>query len=144
MRLELVPSGTYAGWILGVHVTAAACFLTTMSAWPGATLALLTIALGVASARDRALLRGARSPRAIEVPASGPASVILANGERVAVRAVRGVGVTRHWVALAPLSLMHRSVMVTAGMLGPESARALRLWSLWGQTPGAIAGQRLT
>jgi hypothetical protein len=98
------------------------------------TLALLTFALGVIAAWDRALLRGARSPRAIEIPATGEALVVLASGETVAVRAVRGIGVTRHWVALAPLSLAGRSVLVTAGMLGPAGARILRLWALWGRT----------
>ena len=106
-------------------------------------LALLIFALGCASAWDRALLRGLRSPRAIEIQAAGTAVVVLASGERVAVRAVRGVGVTRHWVALAPLSLLAgRSVMVTTGMLGPASARILRLWALWGRMPGVASGQR--
>jgi hypothetical protein len=101
------------------------------------------LALGGISAWDRALLRGSRSPRAIEIQDSGTAAVLLANGEAVAVRAVRGIGVTRHWVALAPLSLAGHSVMVTAGMLGPENARILRLWALWGRTPGVASGQRL-
>ena len=120
---------------MAVHATAAACFLATMTGLPGVALALLTLALGGVAAWDRALLRGARSPRAIEIPAAGEeALVVLASGETVAVRAVRGIGVTRHWVALAPLSLAGRSVLVTAGMLGPAGARILRLWALWGRT----------
>ena len=97
-------------------------------------LALLSLALGGVAAWDRALLRGARSPCTIEIPASGAARMVLASGESVAVRAVRGIGVTRHWVALAPLSLAGRSFLVTAGMLGPAGARRLRLWALWGRT----------
>jgi hypothetical protein len=104
-------------------------------------LALLSLALGGVAAWDRALLRGARSPRAIEIPVSGAALVVLASGETIPVRAVRGMGVTRHWVALAPLSLARRSILVTAGMLGPEGARKLRLWALWGRTRAAAAGQ---
>jgi hypothetical protein len=105
-------------------------------------LALLTLALGGVSAWDRALLRGSRSPHAIEIPATGAAVVVLGNGTTIAVRAVRGIGVTRHWVALAPLSLAGRSVLVTAGMLGPAGARILRLWALWGRTPGVVARQQ--
>ena len=100
-------------------------------------LALLIFALGGFAAWDRALLRGRRSPRAIEIQASGKAAVVLANGESTEVRAVRGIGVTRHWVALAPRSFAGRSVLVSAGMLGPAAARELRLWALWGRTPGA-------
>jgi hypothetical protein len=137
-RLELSPSGAYAGAVLAVHAAAAGCFLTTMTGFPGMALALLTFALGGVAAWDRALLRGARSPRAIEIPASGAAQVVLASGETMAVRAVRGIGVTRHWVALAPLSLAGRSVLITAAMLGPSGARNLRLWALWGRTRGAV------
>ena len=115
----------------------AACFLAIMTGWPGVTLAILTLALGAAAAWDRALLRGARSPRAIEIQRVGDALVVLASGETMTMRAVPGIGVTRHWVALAPRSLAGRSVLVTAGMLGPAGARKLRLWALWGRTRGA-------
>ena len=104
-------------------------------------LALLILALGSVSAWNRALLRGARSPRAIELLTAGGAMVVLASGEAVAVRAVRGIGVTRHWVALAPFSFRGSSVLVTAGMLGPAGARKLRLWALWGRTPGVVSRQ---
>jgi hypothetical protein len=126
--------------VLSVHAAAAACVLATMTGVPALALALLTVALGGASAWDRALLRGARSPRAIEFRAGPGAVVVLANGEAMAVRAVRGIGVTRHWVALAPVSFPGRSVLVTAGMAGPAGARLLRLWALWGRPPGAAAG----
>ena len=106
-------------------------------------LALLIVMLGAISAWDRALLRTSRSPRAIEIQASGPAMVVLANGERVPVRAVRGAGVTRQWVALVPVSLKGHSVMVTTGMLGAAGARLLRLWALWGRTASVASGQRL-
>ena len=140
-RLELSSSGAFAGTVVAVHATAAACILTTMTGFPGMALALLILTLGCVSAWDRALLRGARSPRAIELLASGGAAVVLASGEAVAVRALRGIGVTRHWVALAPFSFAGSSVLVTAGMLGPSSARILRLWALWGRTPGVVSRQ---
>ncbi len=111
-----------------------------MTGFFGFALALLIVALGGVSAWDRALLRAAGSPRAIEIQASGTATVVLARGDRIAVRAVRGVGVTRHWVALAPVSLMGRGVLVTSGMLGAASARILRLWALWGKTAGVASG----
>jgi hypothetical protein len=128
---------------MAVHATAAGCVLATMTGLPGMALALLILALGAASARERALLRGARAPRAIEIPASGLAVVILASGQAIAVRPVRGIGVTRHWVALGPGSLAGRAVLVTAGMLAPAEMRILRLWALWGRTPAAAASRRL-
>ena len=137
-----MPSRGYAGLILVVHAIAAACFLTIMTGFSGISAALLIFALGSVAAWNRALLRGRRSPRAIEIPAAGGALLRLANGETVAVRPVRGIGVTRHWVALASLALAGPSVLVTAGMLGPENARILRLWSLWGRMPGVASGWR--
>ncbi|MEK6245669.1 MAG: hypothetical protein AABM33_14365 [Pseudomonadota bacterium] len=115
-----------------------------MTGVPGMALAFLILALGGVSAWDRALLCGSRSARAIEIRASGAAVVavvVLASGETIAVRAVRGIGVTRHWVALGPLSLAGRGVLVTAGMLGPAAFRILRLWALWGRIPGVASGQ---
>jgi len=38
---------------------------------------------------------------------------------------------------------MRRSLLVTGGMLGADSARRLRLWALWGRLPGVVPGQRL-
>ena len=137
-----MPSGLYAGLIFTVHAIAAACFLTTMTGFPGTALALLILVPGCIAAWDRALLRGRRSPRAIELPASGGAMLRLGSGETVPVRPVRGIGITRHWVALAALAPAGRSVVVTAGMLGREQARVLRLWALWGRTPGVAAVQR--
>jgi hypothetical protein len=114
-----------------------------MTGFLGITLAFLILMLGGVAAWDRALLRGSSSPRAVEIQASGAGAVVLRNGDRIAIRAVRGVGVTRHWVALAPASFRGRSVLVTAGMLGTANARLLRLWALWGRAPGVALGQRL-
>ena len=135
-RLELTPSTSFAGTVMAVHAGAAACFLTTMSGMPGLALAVLILGLGAASAHERALLRGSRSPRAIEIAASGSAVLVLASGKTIAVRPVRGIGVTRYWVALGPTTLAGRSTLVTAGMLAPAQMRLLRLWALWGRVPG--------
>lgn len=142
--MELSPSRPYAIAIVAVHAIAAACFLTIMTGFPSILLALLALALGGVSAWDRALLRGRRSPRAVQIAPSGTASVVLANGDAIAVKAVPGIGVTRLWVALGPQAWAGRGVLVTAGMLGPAAARALRLWALWGRAPGTASGQHLT
>jgi hypothetical protein len=108
-------------------------------------LAVLTSVLGGVAAWERALLRGARSPCAIEILPSGAALaafVVLANGETIAVRAVHGIGVARHWVALRSASITGRGVLLTAGMLEPAALRVLRLWALWGRIPGVASGQR--
>ena len=123
---------------MAVHATAAACFLTTMSGVPAWGLAVLVLCLGGVSAWERALLRGSRAPRAIEVADAGSAVVILASGKAIDVRPVRGIGVTRYWVALGPATLAGRAIFVTAGMLGPAQMRILRLWALWGRIPGAM------
>ena len=133
----------YAGLIVAVHTVAAGCILTTVTGFLGIALAFLVLALGCMAAWERALLRASGSPRSVECQASGAVTVVLASGDRIAVRAVRGVGITRHWVALAPLALSGRSVLVTAGMLGAANARVLRLWALWGKTAGVASGQRL-
>jgi len=114
-----------------------------MTGFLGTLLAILILMLGGFAAWERALLRGSGSPRAIEIQAAGAGAVILGNGKRISVRPVRGVGVTRHWVALASVPFAGRSVLVTAGMLGSANARLLRLWALWGRAPGVASGQRL-
>ena len=97
--------------------------------------------MGAASAWDRALLRGSRSPRAIEVTGPDTAHLVLANGELAAVRPRQGSAVTRYWVALRISSPVRRSVLVTVDMLGKERFRLLRLWALWGRVPGVASGQ---
>ena len=135
-RLELSPSASFAGAVMAVHASAATCFLATLSGFSGPALAALILGLGAASAWQRALLRGSRSPRAVEIQPSGTAVVILRSDKANAVRAVRGIGVTRYWVALRPASGAGRAVLVTAGMLAPAEMRILRLWALWGRIPG--------
>ncbi|HUN68865.1 MAG TPA: hypothetical protein VMU46_08710 [Burkholderiales bacterium] len=141
-RLVLSPSPRFAAVILIIHLTAAGCCLAVSEGWPGIALALLLTALGGAAARDRALLRGARAARAIEIFGSGEARLALADGETIALEPVRGMGVTRYWVALRCGAPGRRGILVTAGMLGAAPLRRLRLWALWGKAAG-VAGRQL-
>jgi hypothetical protein len=143
VRLELTPSKGYAALLVLAHALAAACLLAVLKAWPGAVAALLVAALGLAAAWDRALLGSAGSPRAIEIRATGEARCVLRNGNTGALQSLGGAGVNRYWVTLRMRSPMRRSLLVTAGMLGADSARLLRLWALWGRLPGVAPGQRL-
>ena len=127
--------------MVAVHVVAAACLVAVLTGWQGFALAILLPALGAFSAWDRALLRGALSPKAIEIQGSGKALLVFANGETAAVSPVRGIGVNRYWVALKCGSPLRRGVLVTAGMLRPEPFRLLRLWALWGKLPGVASRQ---
>jgi hypothetical protein len=135
VRLALSSCGRFAALILLLHGTAALCFLTVLTGWSGIAAALLMLALGVSAAWNRALLRGRRSPRAIEIHPSGEACR-FADGATAAVRAIGGSGITRHWVALGLDSPLRRSLLVAAGMLPPDAFRLLRLWALWGKLPG--------
>jgi len=137
----LSPSRRFAAAVLAVHLAAAASLLAVVTGWQGIALAILLPALGVVSARERALLRGAHSPKAIEIQVSGEALLVFANGDSAAAEPSRGIGVNRYWVALKCGSPPGRGVLVTAGMLGPEPFRLLRLWALWGRLPGVAPRQ---
>ena len=140
VRLALSPSGKLAVMILLLHAVAALSFLTVLTGWLAMIGALLILALGVAAAWDRALLRGGRSPRAIEIRPSGEAVCLFSNGQSVTVQA-RGGGVNRYWVALRLRSSWRRSLLVAADMLPPESFRLLRLWACWERLPGVAPRQ---
>jgi hypothetical protein len=142
LRLELSPCTGFAALLLLVHAVGAACLATVLSGWAGIALALLVLALGFAAAWDRALLRAARSPRAIEIRPSGEALCILATGEAAALEPLGGGAVTRYWVALGLRAPARRALLVPAGMMSAESARLLRLWARWGKVPGVAPRQR--
>ena len=135
-RLALSPSWRFAGVILLLHSAAAACFLTIMQAWPAVIAAGLMVGLGCAAARDRALLRGASAPSAIELRGDGSAECLLADGRRLAARSGTA---TARWVALRLSGGARRALLVTEGMVEPELFRLLRLWALWGKLPAAAA-----
>ena len=130
--------------ILLTHTVAAACFLTVLTGWEGMATAVLIFALGAVAAWDRALLRFAVSPRSIDILPSGEARCVLASGDSVMVHALGAASVNRFWVALAVAAPYRRALLVTPGMLPPESFRLLRLWALWGRLPGVAPRQLRT
>jgi hypothetical protein len=141
LRLELSPCGPCAALIVALHAAAAACLLAVLPGPAGWLLAALLLALGIAAAWDRALLRGARAPRAIEIAAGGQARLVLADGATAPIGALHGIGIARHWVALSVGSPMRRGLLVTSGMLAAEPLRLLRLWALWQRLPGVASRQ---
>ena len=88
LRLRLSPSPAFAAALVALHACAAVCILLVLPSFPGAALAICLLALGLAAAWSRALLRSAGSVRAIEIEAGG-ASFELAGGERVAAQLTR-------------------------------------------------------
>lgn len=104
-------------------------------------LAGLVLALGAATAWDRALLRSARSLRAIEIVGPGAVTLALANGERLSARVEGRRGVNRYWVALPVRSTMRCTILLSADMLETEPFRVIRLWALWDRVPGVASGQ---
>ena len=137
MRLELSPSLALAAAIVALHGAAGACLLAALEGAAGWALAGLAAALGLAAARDRALLKGARAPRALLIFPGGAASLERADGASRPVAAVRGAGVTRFWVALRLPAGIRRGLLVTRGMMAAEDFRRLRVWALWGRLAGA-------
>jgi len=141
VRLALSPSPRLAAVIMLLHGSAGICFLTVLTGWSGIGSALLLCVLGAAAAWDRALLRGRRSPRAIEIHPSGEAICHFADGEFCEI-APRPGGVTRLWVPLRLRSARRRTLLVADGMLTAGNFRLLRLWALWGKLP-AVARRQL-
>ena len=141
LRLRLSPSPAFAAALVALHACAAVCILLVLPSFPGAALAICLLALGLAAAWSRALLRSAGSVRAIEIEAGG-ASFELAGGERVAAQLTRRRYVNRFMVALPVQGRLPRTVLVTLDMLGEESFRMLRIWALWGKLP-QVAPQQL-
>jgi hypothetical protein len=142
LRLELRASRALAGALALVHGVGALCVLAVVPGYAGAALALLLLALGAATARDRALLRARGSLRALELGEGGAATLELADGRRLAGR----VGERRHvgswWVALPFEGEARRNIIVARDMLAPVEFRSLRLWALWGRVPVAAVPPR--
>lgn len=136
VRLALRGSRALAAAILTVHAGAALAIAIAVPGRAAVALAWLVFALGAAAAWDRALLRGARSARALEVGEDGALRVQRASGAPLEARPGGRRHVSPWWVVL-PVKGWARSVVVAADMLGPEEFRRLRLWALWGRVPGA-------
>lgn len=139
LRLELSASWPFAWLILLCHAAAAACLLAILTGGAGQALAILIVFLGFFAARDRALLRAAASPAALELLADGSLRCLCRDGEPVALARPAPGEVHRHWVALPAASARRRALLVTGGMLPAASFRQLRLWALWGRVPGVAA-----
>jgi len=142
-HLRLLPSGRIALLIVSAHLGAAAALLTvahaTISGW---ILATLLVALGLATAWDRALLRARESVRGVLL--QGPDDIVLELGQHRHVASRVGA---RRWVSarlvVLPVALPRRRSLVVAGdMLEPEAFRRLRLWALWRQLPGVALRPR--
>ena len=139
VRLPVVPSPLLALGIVAMHAVAAGCTLAVLPGVAGAALAFAMLALGLASAWGRALLRSPASVRAIEI--SGDALALeLAGGGRIAAEAAERRYVSRLFVTL-PLRRPRRTLLVTAGMMAADDFRRLRIWALWGRLPGVVAAQ---
>ncbi len=140
LRLQLAPSYRLAVLIVALHGAAGACIYAVGGGTAGAALAIFVATLGGAAAWDRALLRGGRSPRAVEISADGMAQVEFRAGSRCAV-APEPRHVNRFCVTLPLPSALRRTVLIAADMLAPADFRLLRLWALWGRLPGVASGQ---
>jgi hypothetical protein len=126
-HLALSPSWNLAAAIVALHAAAAAAVVFTWGNPGGYALGAALVALGLAAAWGRALLRARRSVVAIDVAGR----VELRNGASHAIAAGR-----RHVGRfMVTLPLKGRTVLVTRDMLGAEEFRRLRLWALWGKLP---------
>mgnify|MGYP001426979050 CR=1 FL=1 len=139
VHLTLSPSPGLAACIVGAHGAAAACLWLLLPGIPGGALAALVLALGIAVALDRALLAARASVRGLDLSAGDAATLRLRDGRRVPADVGAGRLVSRLCVALPVRAPGRRSLLITPGMLEPESFRLLCLWALWGRIPGAAA-----
>jgi hypothetical protein len=110
----------------------------------GIALGALIAGLGCAAAWDRALLRGRRSVRALRIGDDDAVTLELANAKRVPLRISSRRYVSGVVVVLPGVPSMHRTIVVTRDMVGPDAFRVLRLWALWGRVPEPEGGDSLT
>jgi hypothetical protein len=137
LRLVLAPSPAAAAAIVVLHCAAGAAAFLALPGPAGAALGAALAALGLAAAWSRALLRSARSVRALELDADAIVVELASGARRAAARPSRC-----HVSRLAVLLPLSRSVFVSADMLGAAEFRRLRVWALWGRLP-AVAGKQL-
>jgi hypothetical protein len=130
-RFELSASPWLPGILVLLHAAAAAAVLVALpTAW-GAALAAGLLALGLAAAWSRALLRSPRSVRAIELR-QATATLELEGGERIACELAERRYVSRGLVSLVVRRPLRRTVLISGDMLPAPAFRRLRLWALWG------------
>ena len=130
-----------AAVILALHALAGACLLLVVPGIASFALAAAIVALGIASARLRALLRSPSSVRAIELDGAG-ATIELADGRRINASVSERRYVSRLAVSLGIKAPLRRTVLISRDMLSAPSFRLLCLWALWGKLP-AVAGKQL-
>ena len=132
---RLRPSRSLAILIVVAHGAAAAAVLVALRGPPGWTLAVLLLLLGIATARDRALLRGAGAVRGFEI--EGPDRIVLQHlrGAPLGVRVGARRWVSAGLVAVPIAAPRRRVLLVTRGMLEADALRRLRIWALWGRLP---------
>ena len=140
LALHLRPSWRLAALIVGAHLIAAACIAAVSTSLAALAVAALIVALGAASAWDRALLRGRQSPRTLEISREGRLEVRLADGSSIPASDEARL-VHRLLVTLTLRNRKRNSVLVVAGMLDPHAFRRLRMWALWGRMPGVAPAQ---
>ena len=140
LRLELSPSPALASILVGLHGAAAASAFAVLPTTSGAPLAAALLALGVAAAWSRALMRSRASVRAIELDGAR-VTLELAGGSRFPAELDQRRYVTRFLVTLPVRQPWRRTILVTRDMLHADSFRALRIWALWGKLPGVAAKQ---
>jgi hypothetical protein len=140
LRVELAPSPLLAVAIVALHAAAAFAVLVAMPGVAGMLVAALVLALGVAAAWSRALLRSRASVRAIEL--EGPkVQVELASGETFAAEVAERRYVSRFMLTLPLRRPVRRTILVTRDMLEGDLFRRLRIWALWGRLPAVAAKQ---
>ena len=139
LRFTLVPSPLLAIGIVVLHAIAAGCAVAVLPGAAGWLLGAGFVALGLAAAWSRALLRSRASVRALEISGTS-LSVELGSGEKLPVEAAERRYVSRLAVSI-PLRRPRRTIFVTAGMLPAPEFRQLRIWALWGRLPGVAAAQ---
>jgi hypothetical protein len=138
LRVELAPSPFLAIAIMTMHAAAASCTLTVTPGVPGLLLAALLVALGIATAWSRALLKSRSSVRAIEL--TGPKLAIeLASGESFPAEVASRRYVGRFMVTLALRHPVRRTLLITRDMMDGDLFRLLRIWALWGRLPAVAA-----
>jgi hypothetical protein len=126
-----------AATLLLAHLAAAACLAAVLPGAAAAGAGSLVLLLGVAVTWDRALLRGRRSVRGLELRADGAAVFTLADGRRLEGTVAARRNVNPWWVTLPLRGASRRILLVARDMLPPEEFRRLRMWVLWGRVPKA-------
>ena len=140
LRLELSASWFLAWLILAAHAFASVSILTVLSGPVAWALAFLMMLLGIAAARDRALLRSGSAPASLVFHPDGTLICHCRDERSFALERPSPSAVRRHWVSLPAAGAVRRSLLMVGGMLPEEGFRRLRLWALWGRIPAGTPG----